>query len=88
MRYPLLALLLLSAHVAHAQLFGRMGGSSESPAFHPQGLPVTTVAPAYISRDDKPSPVTGFERFVFYHTTSPCCQYLSSTRYATSFFCS
>ena len=61
MRYPLLALLLLSAHVAHAQLFGRMGGSSESPAFHPQGLPVTTVAPAYISRDDKPSPVTGFE---------------------------
>ncbi len=60
MRYILLALMFLSAHVAHAQLFGRMG-SSEKPAFHPQGLPATTIAPAIISRDDKPSPATGFE---------------------------
>jgi hypothetical protein len=60
MRYILLALMFLSAHVAHAQLFGRVG-SSEKPAFHPQGLPATTVAPAIISRDDKPSLATGFE---------------------------
>ncbi len=62
MRYTflLLALMFLSVHVAHAQLFGRMG-SSEKPAFHPQGLPSTTIAPAIISRDDKPSPATGFE---------------------------
>lgn len=60
MRHILLALMFLSAHVAHAQLFGRVG-SSEKPAFHPQGLPATTVAPAIISRDDKPSPATGFE---------------------------
>lgn len=60
MRYILLTLMFLSAHVAHAQLSGRIG-SSEKPLFHPQGLPATMIAPAIISRDDKPSPAAGFE---------------------------
>lgn len=59
MRYALFFSLLLFAASAHAQFGARP--SADRNATNPQGFPTTTTAPSILSREDKPSPSSGFE---------------------------